>query len=66
MTLRRPELISYIINTQKNIFRKKYDITFKYADEFNIKRDGEYYTQKIKTSMISSSFNFQNAINKAI
>ena len=62
MALRRPELISYIINTQKNIFKKKYDITFKYADEFNIKKDGEYYTQKIKTSLNSTSFNFQTAI----
>ena len=62
MTLRRPQLISYIINTQKNIFRKKYDITFKYTDEFNIKKDGEYYTQKIKTSLNSTSFNFQTAI----
>ena len=62
MTLRRPEIISYIINTQKNIFKKKYDITFKYADEFNIKKDGEYYTQKIKSSINSTSFNFQTAI----
>ena len=62
MALRRPELISYIINTQKNIFKKKYDIIFKYADEFNIKKDGEYYTQKIKTSLNSTSFNFQTAI----
>ena len=62
MTLRRPEIISYIINTQKNILKKKYDITFKYADEFNIKKDGEYYTQKIKSSINSTSFNFQTAI----
>ena len=30
--------------------------------EFNVKKDGDYYTQKIKTSMNSTSFNYQTAI----
>ena len=62
MTLRRPELISYFINTEKNIKNYRKEIKFRYADEFNIKKDGDYYTQKIKSSMNSTSFNFQTAI----
>ena len=62
MTLRRPELISYFINTENNKINKKYDMKFRYADEFNVKKDGDYYTQKIKTSMNSTSFNYQTAI----
>ena len=66
MTLRRPDLISFFIKTDANCkkenIKNKPDITFKYADEFNIKKDGEYYTQKIKSSMKSTAFNFQTAI----
>ena len=62
MTLRRPELISYFINTENKKTKNKYNIRFRYADEFNVKKDGDYYTQKIKTSMNSTSFNFQTAI----
>ena len=66
MTLRRPDLISFFIKTETNCkkenIKNKHDITFKYADEFNIKKDGDYYTQKIKSSMKSTAFNFQTAI----
>ena len=62
MTLRRPELISYFIKSENYDSKNKNEIKFRYADEFNIKKDGEYYTQKIKTSMNSTSFNFQTAI----
>ena len=62
MTLRRPELISYFIKTEKNVKKGKNEIKFRYADEFNIKKDGDYYTQKIKSSMNSTTFNFQTAI----
>jgi len=66
MTLRRPDLISFFIKTDVNCkkenIKNKPDITFKYADEFNIKKDGDYYTQKIKSSMKSTAFNFQTAI----
>ena len=62
MTLRRPELISYFINTEKKSIERKYDMQFGYADEFNIKRDGDYYYQKIKNAMNSTTFNFQTAI----
>ena len=61
MTLRRPELIYYFLKVkEKN--KKEPEIKFKYADEFNVKKDGRYYTQKIKTSMNSIAFNFQTAI----
>ena len=62
MTLRRPEIISYFINTEKIEIKNKNEIKFIYADEFNVKKDGDYYTQKIKFSMNSTSFNFQTAI----
>ena len=61
MTLLRPELIYYFLKMNEKD-RKGPKIKFKYADEFNIKKDGRYYTQKIKTSMNSISFNFQSAI----
>ena len=63
LTLRRPELISYFINKEKDNEKKgKNDIKFIYANEFNIKNDGDYYFQKIKSAMNSTTFNFQNAI----
>ena len=63
LTLRRPELISYFINKEKdNEKKEKNDIKFIYANEFNIKNDGDYYFQKIKSAMNSTTFNFQNAI----
>ena len=59
MTLRRPKLISFFVqNSEKN----KTDIKFKYTDEFNVKKNGRYYSQKIKHSMNSTTFNFQTAI----
>ena len=59
MTLRRPKLISFFVqNSEKN----KSDIKFKYTDEFNVKKNGRYYSQKIKHSMNSTTFNFQTAI----
>ena len=60
MTLRRPELIYYFIKIKEN--NEKSELKFKYADEFNVKKDGRYYTQKIKSSMNSMAFNFQTAI----
>ena len=61
MTLRRPELIYYFLKMKENQ-NDKPEIKFKYADEFNVKKDGRYYTQKIKSSMNSVAFNFQTAI----
>ena len=61
MTLRRPELIYYFLKI-KNNNKEESNIKFKYADEFNIKKDGRYYTQNIKSSMKSISFNFQTAL----
>ena len=61
MTLRRPELIYYFLK-MKNNDNEKTEIKFKYADEFNVKKDGRYYTQKIKSSMNSIAFNFQTAL----
>jgi hypothetical protein len=61
MTLRRPELILYFLKIIPND-KKEIDIKFRYADEFNVKKDGRYYTQKIKSSMNSIAFNFQTAI----
>ena len=61
MTLRRPELILYFLKIREND-KNESEIKFKYADEFNVKKDGRYYTQKIKASMNSIAFNFQTAI----
>ena len=61
MTLRRPELIYYFLKIKDNN-NEQLELKFKYADEFNVKKDGRYYTQKIKSSMNSIAFNFQTAI----
>ena len=61
LTLRRPELIYYFIKIKEED-NKQPELKFKYADEFNVKKDGRYYTQKINSSMNSISFNFQTAI----
>ena len=62
MTLRRPELIYYFLKIKDNDNNEQLELKFKYADEFNVKKDGRYYTQKIKSSMNSIAFNFQTAI----
>ena len=61
MTLRRAELICYFLKIS-NKDKNEFNLRFKYADEFNIKKDGRYFTQNIKSSMNSTQFNFQSAI----
>jgi hypothetical protein len=61
MTLRRIELIYYFLKISDKD-KNEVSLRFKYADEFNIKKDGRYFTQNIKSSMNSNEFNFQSAI----
>ena len=61
MTLRRAELIYYFLKISDKD-KNEVNLRFKYADEFNIKKDGRYFTQNIKSSMNSTEFNFQSAI----
>jgi hypothetical protein len=62
MTLRRPELLLYFLKIRDDDKKNESELKFRYADEFNVKKDGRYYTQKIKRSMNSIAFNFQTAI----
>ena len=61
MTLRRAELICYFLKISDKD-KNEFNLKFKYADEFNIKKDGRYFTQNIKSSINSTQFNFQSAI----
>jgi len=61
MALRRAELIYYFLKISDKD-KNEVNLRFKYADEFNIKKDGRYFTQNIKSPTNSTQFNFQSAI----